>query len=115
MTKVFIYRNLHKKCWSVKDWKTKLVIAHLDELILSDCEFKVSEAGRQRVLKEKKKNVHAGVLGYITTDCINCFWQQVTYNPHRMESFRLIADNTPVYNSELVLFDKNGHVFLYEK
>ena len=50
MKKVFVYRNLHKKCYSVKDWKTKKVIAHVDNIFLKDAVFKVSEAGRQRVL-----------------------------------------------------------------
>ena len=34
-------------------------------LYLKNCEFKVSEAGRKRVLKEKRKNVHAYVKGFV--------------------------------------------------
>jgi hypothetical protein len=55
-------------CWSVKslegDHKGK-VIAHVDNIIVANPTFKVSEAGRQRVFKEKRKNVHAGVVGEI--------------------------------------------------
>ena len=56
----YIYWNLHKKMWSVRH-KGK-VIAHSREIHARDCEFKVSEAGRQRVLREKRKNVHAYVV-----------------------------------------------------
>ena len=60
-----VYRNLHKKCWSVQQkqkgrWK---VVAHAESITLLDCVFRVSEAGRQRVLRESRKNVHAYIQG----------------------------------------------------
>ena len=41
------------------------VIGHYHDLYLKDAKYLVSEAGRKRVLKEKKKNVHAGVSGFV--------------------------------------------------
>jgi hypothetical protein len=114
MNLVFIYRNLHKKCWSVKDWKTKRVIAHMDELHLTQCTFKVSEAGRQRALKEQRKNVHAGVLGYLSETGKSCEIR-VTYNPYKMDSFQVCADNSPICKTEHAFFDKAGHVFIAVK
>lgn len=61
--RVFVYRNLHKKCFSVRNVETGLVIRHAETVLLADATFKVSEAGRQRVLRQKMKNVHAGVQG----------------------------------------------------
>tara|TARA_R110000851_G_scaffold59052_1_gene136866 strand:- start:33 stop:587 length:555 start_codon:yes stop_codon:yes gene_type:complete len=55
--KIYVYRNLHQKCWSVK--YRGLVIAHTPTAFMWDVEFVVNEAGRQRVLKEGVKNVHA--------------------------------------------------------
>lgn len=57
--KIYVYRNLHHKCWSVK--YRGLVIAHTPTAFMWDVEFIVNEAGRQRVLKEGVKNVHAYV------------------------------------------------------
>ena len=74
--KCFIYRNLNDGCWSVKALEGPhkgRVVYHAQAVTLSgdsryvsqdDIEFKVSEAGRQRVLREKRKNVHAGIVGY---------------------------------------------------
>jgi hypothetical protein len=88
---VFVYRNLHRKCWSVK--QDGLVKAHSQLLAMHSCTFKVSQAGRNRVLKEKRKNVHAGVHGYLEN------WQMgewidshptarpVTYNPYKYKNF----------------------------
>lgn len=76
---VRVYRNLHKKCWSVqakgdKGWR---VVLHLRSLVLMDVEFKVSRAGRERVLREKKKNVHAFAVG--TLQSVNPpFWHDPT-------------------------------------
>jgi hypothetical protein len=64
--KVFVYFNLHKKVWSVKALEGPnkgRVVAHRNALSLYHCTFKVSEAGRQRVIREQRKNVHAGIVG----------------------------------------------------
>ena len=67
---VQVYRNLHNRLLSIQDAKTGLVIGHATTVDLKDASFIVREAGRQRVLKEKKKNVHAFVKGTLT-DVIN--------------------------------------------
>lgn len=65
--KVKVYFNLHKHCFSVvsleKGDSYGKVVAHVSEIMLSEVKFKVSEAGRQRVLREKRKNVHAYCVG----------------------------------------------------
>lgn len=71
--RVFIYWNLHRACWSIKalDGASKgLVVAHAVHWQVEGVRFKVSEAGRQRVLREKRKNVHAGVVGTLVA------WQE---------------------------------------
>jgi len=65
-TPVRIYFNLHKKLFSVQTkvdgrWK---VVSHSSTIALRDVRFRVSQAGRKRVLAEKRKNVHAFVEGY---------------------------------------------------
>jgi hypothetical protein len=90
--KVFCYRNLHKKgnVWSVRDEATKLVVDHVESILLKDVTLKVSEAGRQRVLKEKRKNVHAGVQGeriFHLQDKDDLPWQPVYYNPYKNDTF----------------------------
>lgn len=74
--RVFIYWNLHRACWSIKALEGAdkgHVIAHAKNWCLGGVRFKVSEAGRQRVLREQRKNVHAGVVGTLTA------WE--TFNP----------------------------------
>lgn len=64
LTRVFVYWNLTKKIWSVRNEKTGRIVAHLPELTVQNCNFVVSQAGRERVIREKSKNVHAGVRGF---------------------------------------------------
>lgn len=95
--RVFVYWNLHKKCWSIKSTEGKYrgrVVAHSDTVVLGGCKFKVSEAGRQRVLRERRKNVHAGVEGIlVSTTNNNGMWDYVgygvpvSYNPYKGPSF----------------------------
>lgn len=58
--KVFLYRNLHKNCWSVR--YDGVVVAHTPAAFVWGGEFSVSKAGNERVRKEKCKNVHAYVV-----------------------------------------------------
>lgn len=109
--RVFVYRNLHKKCLSVRNVKTGLVIAHVDTISLRDCKFKVSQKGRQRVLKEKRKNVHAGVEGnwvqeIVTPDLLKCV--KIVYNPYKYDSFVEQKTLSPVVYAETALVTVNG-------
>lgn len=95
--KVFVYKNLHRDCWSVK--QDGLVKAHTDEINLWDCAFQVNARGRQKVLDEQRKNVHAGINGYIDEfdlDLPNPV--EVTYNPYKYDSFVDKATESPIYS-----------------
>ena len=122
MRKVFVYYNLHKHKWSVKDVKTGRVIGHQYEVQLYNATFKVSEAGRVRVLKEKRKNVHAGVEGYLTTDVLarkmdgTILWEsqserhKVTYDPYKYDTFVTVSDKEPIdkaYFVRMVAYGKD--------
>jgi hypothetical protein len=112
--KVFVYFNLHRKCWSVKalEGPTKgRVVQHADTLMLTDCVFKVSEAGRQRVLRERRKNVHAGVVGTLTPalDRFIRDVKMVTYNPYRAGTFVNKVTGEPIHSADVVLL-QHRHV-----
>lgn len=84
--RVYVYYNLHKKCWSVR--QSGRIVAHTNEILLKDCKFMVSQAGRARVLKDKRKNVHAGVSGYFVDLIPACrIYHELTYNPYKHETF----------------------------
>jgi hypothetical protein len=100
---VFVYFNLHKKLFSVKDVKTGLVVAHTDSISLEEATFKVSEAGRQRVLREQKKNVHAGVRGkYMKANLKSLCDKGVTYNPYKYDSFVEVETGERIETASLV-------------
>lgn len=112
--KVFVYYNLHKHKWSIRCEKTKLVIGYTDTIVLSNCKYKVSKKGRERVLKEQRKNVHAGIqgtiLGFYNITDLDTF-QSVTYNPYKYESFVYGDDKVPVYESESIVYMHNKKVY----
>lgn len=88
-----------------------LVIGHADDLVLENCEFKVSPAGRARVLRERQKNVHAGILGRIVSvgkkTRRSPGMQGIWYNPYLAGNF-LTAGKEPVYKSSRVLLREDG-------
>ena len=88
---VRVYRNLHKKCISVK--QGTLVRCHARNVVLADCKFIVSEAGQKRVRQEGKKNVHAFVQGLVADHAdeivTDTDWKHVYYNPYEVDGFVL--------------------------
>ena len=107
--KVFVYKNLHKDCWSVR--QDGLVKAHTTELNLHTCMFKVNRKGRLKVLQEKRKNVHAGVRGYMSSSTWDTYpeelFDEVTYNPYKYESFVMKDTEAPRWFANQVRLQPN--------
>ena len=111
-----VYWNFHKKCWSVqtktdKGWR---VTSHKDHLLLKNPKFKVSESGRNKVLSERRKNVHAFIYGDLVDDnSIACkFRGNVNYNPYKHLEFMLENDgNCNPINSHPEYVSNSGYVF----
>ena len=84
---VAIYKNLHNGLFSVK--QGGLVVAHVASVTLTSVTLKVSEAGRQRVLRDKQKNVHAFVVGMIKDINKPCdqVGARLSYNPYKAACF----------------------------
>ncbi len=86
---MWVARNLHLDLWSLR--VRGRVVGYTDGLTLRDVTFRVSEVGRQRVLRERKKNVHAYVVGTLI-ESGGCRlpepgWIRVTYNPYKGNYF----------------------------
>lgn len=116
-TRVMAYRNLHKGCWSLKELRTGRVVAHLDEVFISDALFRVSEAGRQRVLRERAKNVHAGVVGVVSPPPGGGVFASrtgVRYNPYQAATFLTVPDGAPISGAPLVHLDAAGRAYTLE-
>jgi hypothetical protein len=66
--------------------------------------------GREKVLKEKRKNVHAYVKGYLQdAENVNTdkFPTEVTYNPYKYETFVDKDTESFVYYADEVLLTHN--------
>lgn len=109
--KHFCYFNLHKKVFSVRNEKTKKVEHHSRFVVMDNCTLKVSQAGRERVLREKRKNVHAGIQGELVSTEDILFNEQdyieLTYNPYKYHSFVVKSSEVPVKTADrIILKDK---------
>ena len=87
--KVRCYYNLHKEKISVQEkvGKTWKVVEHTNSIHLSQVKFLVSKAGRERVVKQKRKNVHAFVEGYRVKKPVDFYTKVVSYNPYKADYF----------------------------
>ena len=103
--KAMVYKNLHNGMFSIR--QNGLVVAHVDSVVLSPALFKVNQSGRQRVLVEKKKNVHAYVIGYV--EGVNIDVEvggmiPVSYNPYKFKHFYIKSTEEPVSSLSCSVF-----------
>lgn len=113
--KYYIYRNLRTGGFSIR--RRGRVVDHLNQhsLTAENVTFKVNEKGRQRVLREKQKNVHA----YIVCDVYKLFGREevdglntIIYNPYVVSSFT--CGGMPITNARKVIC-RSGKCYLVKE
>ena len=111
--RVEVYWNLHKHLFSVRALEGPnkgRVISHSHGITLTDVKFAVQPAGRERVRREGKKNVHAFVRGRVANngfeDCHEDFNdEKITYNPYIYDTFVNAKTKEPIFKADCVEMD----------
>jgi hypothetical protein len=115
-----VYRNLHKKAWSIQIKKEKgwRVGTHASEIILKETTFKVYEAGREKVLKTKRKNVHAYIIGTLinfrrkgTLKKAGDLKDKISYNPYKANHF--VSRGKKIQSTPKAALTSQGKVYKY--
>lgn len=123
--RVRLYRNLKirdQRAWSLMAMegpRKGLVIDVVDGAVLERATFVVKESGRQRVIRDKQKNVHAFVDGEIVEsfplksmrgalDGGEGADVRITYDPYTMRSFMRTDCMQPVEHASVVFVSPAG-------
>lgn len=106
-TRVDTYLNLHKHIPSVLE--RGLVKAHLRAVPIVEPTFIVQPGGRQRVLRDRSKVVHAFVRGAFQAgldprDLRNLTPVRVTYNPYKYDTFVNADTEEPIESARFAVF-----------
>lgn len=123
LMKVRVYRNLNKpEFYSIMAMEGEdkgKVVGYARSVLLENCQLVVSEASRQRVLREKRRNVHAFCQGTIVDaseivqalDVSEC---AITYNPYKMGSFFRRQDDSPYTGGCIQALLQGSDVYITE-
>ena len=117
---VKVYRNLHggkDKKYSIS--QNGLVVGHTNQLMLGDCKCVVRDSGRKKVLKYKRKNIHAYIIGYVclrgnmgtTAADKHGLPAKITYNPYKDKKFmckNLTTKPYEVNGAMAIMFNEQG-------
>lgn len=111
-----LYRNLHRGCFSMQQYipnKGYRVVKHItDDCILHGCTFKVYQSGREKVLREKQKNVHAYVEFTSYENGLQLHSEtQPYYNPYKFNQFVNSHTHQPL-NQTYTIQIKNNQLYL---
>ena len=112
--KVDVYWNLKKNCFSVRH--RGKVIAHTQFVELKDITWVVQPGGRARVLRDRRKNVHAFARGTwlygkeeTTPNPHDHDYKRIIYDPYTHDSFVTVDTKTPVYQSNFARLSTTYH------
>jgi len=115
---VYVYRNLHKNLYSVRNEKLGRVTQHAEFVLVKNAALSVGKKGRERVLRERQKNIHAGIRGELiaagSANIVERFrtdskdWVAVYYNPYKTETFVERNTGLPVLKAEYVFLGPEG-------
>lgn len=106
--RVAVYYNLHTGLWSIQSRETGptygRVIGHRKTVRIASPEFVVQPAGRERVRREKRKNVHAYVVGRLMdaeepSAAVDGDFERVFYNPYQCDTFVWWDTMEPVFRA----------------
>ena len=106
-----VYRNLNTGTLSAQfkqpngSWK---VGDHPHRICLKNVSFKVNEAGRNRVHKEKTKNVHAVIEGEVV-DKKSVQGKLITYDPNKQDQFET-KSGKEVFEADEVCVESSGRI-----
>jgi len=124
---VLIYRCLRGKGVKYSIKQSGKVVAHTDFIMLKYANFIINEKGRQRVIKEKVKNVHAFVEGLIVKRGVKDILEDdselksyeleidspaiIKYNPYTDDSFmcnNIMETPIKVKGARFIVINTNG-------
>ena len=109
---VDVYRNLNKPSFfSIRQVKNEFkgkVSGYANIIVIENPMIKISEASRLRVLRDKRKNVHAYIRGELHSayngNVQLSTLQSITYNPYKMGSFYFCDSNEEVGPNDLLRY-----------
>jgi hypothetical protein len=106
-----IYRNLRTGTMSLqqKFGNSWLVIGHVTNVVIKHPKFYVSEPGRQRVIKERQKNVHAYSTGILVNVALEKLpdLQEIYYCPYAQSYFSWKQTGEPITHADLLVVIDN--------
>jgi hypothetical protein len=98
------YWNLHGDCVSFRERGGR--VQHADWVLIEDARFAVQPKGREKVLNEQRKNVHAFVRGQLLEIATEppevSGWDVVTYRPYTADFFFFVDSGLRVDAAPLV-------------
>ena len=100
----FVYWNFDDLLFTVQNRETGRVRRHAQALTLRDADFEVDHEGRDRMLREGRRTLHAGIRGEIVPEEPENLegWTRVVYDPRRHEGFVTADEERLVARAELV-------------
>ncbi|WP_133297943.1 hypothetical protein [Paenibacillus paeoniae] len=107
--------HLHKKCFSIRLVSTRKVVGYTDRIVVRNVSFPISASGRMRVLRERRKNVHAFVRGNYEKDLQyndGHGFREAYYNPYEVAAFVDRETLEPIGAADVVLCER-GQVYYW--
>lgn len=114
---VRVFKNWKHNCYGIM--QNGLLKASAKQVRLTDVEFRVRESGRERMLRNGRRNIHAFAIGRLTDfvhpnearNLEGMPGRSVYYNPYQFAAFVDQETQQPVISAEVAQFDEHGVIY----
>ncbi|AFI24997.1 hypothetical protein [Mycobacterium phage SWU1] len=116
--RVFVYKNLHRTHREGKPWYSVQalegdfkgrVIHRSGHVLLAHAKGVVRPAGRDKVRRERRKVVHAGIVGELISLLPQDFvGSKIAYNPYENDTFVHANTQAPFLGADRVYLSDSG-------
>lgn len=117
--RITVHKNLNLGLWSLTRAKGRnmtlrgLLLRHAESCVLANVQFIVQASGRDRVIRNRCREVHAWCVGELVDSVPHGLAPcPVTYNPYRSGTFTT-RDGTPVTHARFVEFTESDGAVAY--
>ncbi len=116
---VRVFLNHKHRCYSI--FQNGAIRASARQVRLEDVEFRVRESGREKMLRENRRTIHAFAVGRLVDhvhpsdrerDLGGLAGRKVRYNPREAGCFMDVQTREPVSNATLAQFDEDGATYV---
>lgn len=113
--RVNVYRNLHRKLFTIKCPKTNRVLAHGTDFSLLHAKPRIQRSGKMKAREQGVRSPHAYLQGYYQSTPMTALEQVITYDPINDSHFMINGEHPMVAARNVSFREGYAHLAIADR